>query len=204
MNFDPRWNEIGRIDRTIPQAIIDDVTAILFAPDPHPSTLAEVDICLVLGSRNCGYKARRASELFGENEQVTFVACGANPSVSGQPEAELIREILLADGVAEERVLVDEHSTNTVGNLVHAERIVAEQVSDPSLKSIAIVSSGFHRLHVLASLPPALAHALYVSATGPSAGKENWHTNALGRAVILHELKRPGFARERERVPANA
>lgn len=203
MNFDPRWNEIALHGKPVSRTVIDDVTEILFAPDPPLHQLAQVDICLVLGSRNCGYKAERAAELFSGNEDLTFVACGANLSSNGLPEAELIRDILLAYGVAEERVLIDEHSTNTLGNLVHAERIIREQGWEPSLKSIAIVSSGFHRLHVLASLPPALAHAVYVSATGPSAGKETWHTNPLGRAVILHELKRPGFRLSGHRAPAH-
>lgn len=193
--FDPAWEAIGDFDQPLPQALIDEVTAVLFAPDPPPEDLAEVDICVVLGSRNCGYKAERAAELFGENPQVTFVACGANTSISGLPEAELIREVLLDKGVSDERVIIDEHSTNTGGNLHYAEQLIETRVGDPRRQNIAILSSGFHRLHVGASLPPALAHAIYVNATGPLAGRDTWHTNRLGRAVILHELKREGFAR---------
>lgn len=204
VTFDPAWNQIGLVDEPISRTVIDEVTEILFAPDPPQHELDRVDYCLVLGSRNCGYKAERAADLFGYNERVTFVACGANLSLSGQPEAELIREILLERGVAAERVLVDEHSTNTLGNLTHAERIINEHMVDPRSQSIAVLSSGFHRLHVLASLPSSLLHAIYVNATGPSTGRDTWHTNPQGRAIILHELRRPSFNRRRSRIPAVA
>lgn len=195
MNFDLEWNVIGRLGATLTPEMIDEVTGILYAPDPASDILDRTEICVVLGSRNCGYKAERAAELFGSTPGVRFVACGANLSVSGQPEAELIRDILRDRGVAEDRVLIDEHSTNTAGNLYYAEQLIAEHVGDPGAINIAIISSGFHRLHVLASLPPALAHAEYVSAVGPLAGPDTWHTNPLGRAVILHELKRSSFVR---------
>lgn len=204
VKFDPAWSQIGFVDEPVSRAVIDEVTEILFAPDPHPQELDRVDVCLVLGSRNCGYKAERAADLFGHNERVTFVACGANLGSNGQPEAELIRDILLARGIAAARVLIDEHSTNTVGNLTHAERIITEQVAEPRTLNIAVLSSGFHRLHVLASLPPSLAHAIYINAAGPSTGRDTWHTNPLGRAIILHELRRPTFERSRGRVPAIA
>lgn len=187
------WDAIERVDLPVPSAVIDEVNAILFAPDPSPSELAQVEVCVILGSRNCGYKAHRAADLFAARPEVVFVACGANLSASGVPEAELIRGILFERGVADDRVLIDEHSTNTAGNLFHAERLISEQGADPRSRVIAIVSSGFHRRHVFAHLPPALAHALYVSATGPSTGPHTWHTNAMGRAIILHELERPAL-----------
>lgn len=200
MRYDPAWDAIGDADRPLPRSTIDEVTAILFAPDPPPSVLAEVEVCVVLGSRDCGYKAERAAQLFGAIEGMLFVACGANLSSSGQPEAELIRDILLASGVDERRVLIDEHSTNTAGNLFHADRLIADRAADPGTLRIAILSSGFHRRHVLASLPASLAHSVYVSATGPRAGRLTWHTNPLGRAVILHELRRPGLTSGGARV----
>ncbi len=204
MRYKPAWDVIGRLEQPVPQATIDEVNGILFTQDPPQSALAEIEVCVVLGSRNCEYKARRAAELFGANERVVFVACGANPTLSGPPEAELIRAILLTEGIAQERVLLDEHSTNTVENLRHAERLIATRIAEPRSKRIAILSSGFHRLHVLASLPPSLAHALYVSATGPFSGPETWHTNPMGRGIILHELTRPTFSRGSRSSPASA
>lgn len=194
MSFNPAWEAIGEFDRSVPRAIINEINEVLFAPDPHPEALAQTDVCIVLGSRNCGYKAQRAIELFGSNERVLFIACGANLALSGQPESAHISSILRAYGVDEARVIIDEHSTNTQENLLHADRLLAEHGITPSERQIAVVSSGFHRLHVLANLPLTLSHAMYVSATGPTAGRESWHKNPLGRAVVLHELKRPGLA----------
>jgi intracellular sulfur oxidation DsrE/DsrF family protein len=193
VRYNPEWDAIGRVSEPVAQATIDEVNEILFAPDPSPITLARVEVCVVLGSRNCGYKAQRAAELFGANQGVVFVACGANVSAMGIPEAELIQGILVDSGISASRVLIDEHSTKTASNLLHAERLIAERVADPRSLNIAIISSGFHRRHVFASLPISLAHVIYVSATGPRTGRDTWHTNAMGRAVILHELKRPGL-----------
>ena len=194
MTYNAAWDVIGQPGVPIARSIITDVNSILFSPDPAPSELARVEFCVILGSRNCGYKARRAAELFGANESVVFIACGANLTENGLPEAELLTSILLERGIAADRIVIDEHSTNTAGNLFHAERLLSERGADPRSAAITILSSGFHRRHVFASLPPALAHASYVSAMGPHTGPETWHTNALGRAVILHELQRPAFA----------
>lgn len=193
--FKPEWSLIGDMSQPVAQATINGVTDLLFAPDPPLRQLAQVDVCLVLGSRNCAYKAHRAADLFGENTNVMFVACGANIAVTGHPEAKLIRDVLGERGVSAERVILEEYSTNTGGNLLHAERLITERLGDPRMKRIAVLSSGFHRLHVLASLPPALLHAMFLTASGPFANRDTWHTNKLGRAVILHELMRPGFLR---------
>ncbi len=193
MTDNPEWDAIARVTEPVAQATIDEVNEILFAPDPSPTTLAQTEVCVILGSRNCGYKAHRAAELFGAKPGVMFVACGANVSTTGIPEAELIQGILIERGVDVSRVLIDEHSTKTAGNLLHAERLIAEKVADPRELTITIVSSGFHRRHVFASLPSSLAHVSYVSAQGPHTSKDTWHTNAMGRAVILHELRRPGL-----------
>jgi len=193
MSFNPSWAVIGRTDHPIPDPIVAEVTRLLFSADPPEHSLESVEVCIVLGSRDCGYKAHRAAELFGANPNVVFVACGANESVRGQPEAELIREVLLTRGIAPARVLIDEHSTNTIENLWHAERLIADRIGDPGDKKVAVLSSGFHRRHVIASLPRSLAHACYVSAAGPHSGPDTWHTNDVGRRVVLHELMRPGF-----------
>ncbi len=193
MKYNPAWNAIGDVDAPLSLALIDEVNAVLFAPDPPASVLADVEVCVVLGSRNCAYKAERAAELFGARPNVIFVACGANLASNGVPEAEVIQAVLMRHGVADDRVLIDEHSTNTPGNLIHAERLIAERLGDPSTVPVAIVSSGFHRRHVYASLPLSLQHAAYVSATGPLAGPDSWHTNAMGRGIILHELQRPSL-----------
>lgn len=187
------WDPIGRSDQPVPATMVAAVNDILFAADPSPADLAGVEVCIVLGSRNCAYKADRAAELFAADPGVRFVACGANPSATGQPEAELIRDVLLARGVGADRVLIDEHSTNTIENLRHAEALIGELIGPPERQSVAVLSSGFHRRHVVANLPASLAHALYISATGLHSGPDTWHTNAYGRAVILHELHRPGF-----------
>lgn len=195
MIFNPEWHLIGDIEQPIPKPMIDEVTDLLFAPDPPQRTLAQVEVCLVLGSRNCAYKAHRAAELFAERSNVMFVTCGANTAVTGQPEAVLIRDVLAQRGIAPERIILEEQSTNTGGNLHQAERLIAERLGDPRMKRVAVVSSGFHRLHVLASLPPSLFHSTFITASGPLANRDTWHTNQLGRAVILHELMRPGFIR---------
>lgn len=185
------WGVIRQFDRPVPSTMVEEVNRILFAPDPPLHQLAEVEICVVLGSRNCEYKAHYAARLFADRPQLLFVACGANATLSGMPEAELIRGVLLDHGVSVDQILIDEHSTNTAGNLLHAERLIGERGIDPRGTTIAIVSSGFHRRHVVANLGPMLAHALYLSAIGPNTGPETWHTSAMGRAVIHHELMRP-------------
>lgn len=187
----PKWSAIGRLDSPVPERLVAEAARLLFAPDPSASELAAIDICMVLGSRNCGYKAERAADLFAEREEVKFVACGGRTSAKGDLEAELIRDVLVFRGVAPERILVDEHSLDTAGNLVHGLDLIRRHLERPADKRIAIVSSWFHRRHVFNNLPKDLGQALFVNAHGPLAGRGSWHLNSTGRLVILHELMRP-------------
>lgn len=193
MNFNPDWDIIQRFDEPIPCTVIDEVTDVLFSPDPPGHVIEKAEICIILGSRNCGYKAKRAFDLFGVNPNFLYIACGANTTESGSTEAEHIRKVLIANGVSPESVLIEGNSKNTSENLLNAEQLIVDGVGEPSKNNIVIVSSWFHRLHVLASLPKSLDHASFVGASGPFAGKDTWHSNPLGRGVVFHELMRPNF-----------
>lgn len=193
MSFQPAWHSLSDYQKRIAPEVINEVTEVLLAPDPAPEELSQVEICVILGSKNCGYKAERAAELFGANRDVIFVACGANLALNGKPEATVIRDTLIENGVLEDRIFIEEHSKNTGGNLYHAEQLITGKISDPRTRNLAVLSSWFHRLHVIANLPDSLQHARFINAFGPSTGPDTWHTNQMGRAIILHELLRPGL-----------
>lgn len=186
------WEPIGRFDEPVPEALVRHATDLLFTPDPSPAELESVEVCIVLGSRNCGYKAERALEVFGGRPAVTFVACGGNRAEGGEREADLIARLLREGGVESGRVLIDDRSTNTADNLRHAERLLRRRGLEVGALRLAVVSSGFHYRHVMRSLPASIASVVYVNASGPNSAKDAWHTNPLGRALILHELLRPG------------
>lgn len=177
---------IHRFDEPVSAETLTQANAALFAPDPTPEELAEVGICVVLGSTNCGYRAERAAAAFAGRRDVVFVACGAPATAHGLTEARLIAQTLAAFGVEEDRILVEELSSNTRENLVEAERMTIGPAGIDG--QIAIVSAGFHRRRVLQCLPPAFAGAVFINALGPRTGPDNWHLSHYGRKVIGDEL----------------
>jgi hypothetical protein len=187
---------IRRYGEPVPVEAVAQANATLFAPDPTPAELANVRVCVVLGSGNCAYRAEHAAAAFAGRRDVVFVACGAPTTASGLTEACLIAETLAALGVSDDRILVEELSSNTRENLAEAERLVIGSAGGTSgvvrggigEGQVAIVSAGFHRRRVLQSLPSTFAGAVFINAFGPRTSPDNWHLSPYGRKVIGDEL----------------
>jgi hypothetical protein len=183
---------IYRFDEPVPAEAVAQANRALFAPDPTPDEMANVRICVVLGSANCVYRAERAATAFASRRDVAFVACGAPTTASGLTEARLIAQTLVASGIVKDRILLEELSSNTRENLVEAEHLVTGlnlgESGGIGDGQIAVVSAGFHRHRVVQCLPPVFAGAVFINAFGPRTSPDVWHLSPYGRRVVGDEL----------------
>lgn len=188
MKFNEEWNAIVSSGITISESIIAEVNNLLFTDDPSLENVAKTDICIILGSTNCSYRVARSLEVFGENKNVVFLACGGNFASSGTTEARLIADVLSEHGVTKNRILLEEHSTNTRENLLGAKQLLDAHFSSANGLEVAVVSAAFHRRRVMSVLPQSLEHSIFINAYGPNTRPDNWYLNEIGRKVIFAEL----------------
>ena len=97
-----------------------------------------------------------------------------------ESEAAAIREILLQNGIAESRILLEDRSKTTFENFVNAKRLLA-QLNLPQ-KNLAVLSSEFHLLR--ASLIGRLAGVRAQTVAAPSP-KDLLLQNYLREALVF-------------------
>lgn len=157
---------------------------------------AAVDILLVLGSENCGYKIEKALEIGRKNPGVRYIVSGGKPHISGEAaEAEFMFDYLVKNGVDSADITVEDQALSTVDNLAYSLPIIEElQKEYANPLRIGIVTGGFHiprTRRIAESIEAYRRFSLhYFPAYGSHTKPDNWFTSPVGRKVILAELKK--------------
>ena len=147
------------------------------------------EVLLILGCRVRGSEAEpmlqmralAAADFLKAHPAVTAVCCGGIVH-DGQTksEAQAIAEILLQNGVASSRILLEDRSKTTFENFVNARQLLQERGIHP--ETTAVLSSEFHLLR--ASLIGRLAGVRAETVAAPSP-KEDRLKNYLREAVVF-------------------
>ena len=157
---------------------------------------AAVDVLLVLGSRDCKYKARSALRLGIERPDLTFVLSGGNPyKDNSRTEAEFMAAYLTSHGIHEGRIYLENRARYTRQNLELSAGVIRElEAMAGQPVRLGIMTGGFHipRIALLvASMPEYAAHDVsFFPAYGPNTKPENWFETPVGRDIILKELRK--------------
>ena len=157
-----------------------------------PPLPSKIDACLVLGSRNCGYRIRQARAVC-RDQPVHYLVSGGGLMETGETEAAYMRTCLRALNVAPERIQIDEASRNTAENLRHIRPLIESLLLSRQPLNLVLVTGGFHLVrtmalagHIFAPLTGLrlFAHPAY----GPDTAPDTWHKTPAGRAIIAEEL----------------
>lgn len=89
------------------------------------------------------YRLRAALEYYEANPEVTIIVCGGKGSEENISEALAMQRWLVAHGVPESVILMEDQSTSTEENFRFANRILTEKGFDVT-GPIAFVTNGFH------------------------------------------------------------
>lgn len=84
------------------------------------------------------YRVDAAQSYLNSHPDSTLVLTGGNASEAGQTEAEVMRRLLLARGVSEDKMLLEDNAETTKENFINVAKLI-----DPSA-SVVIVSSNYH------------------------------------------------------------
>lgn len=104
--------------------------------------------CQVRGETPSTMLARRldaAAEVLNENPQAICVVSGGQGRGEDITEAEAMRRYLLDCGISEERIILEDKSTNTRENISNS----AELLRERDIKNAVIVTSEFHQYRAM-------------------------------------------------------
>lgn len=128
--------------------------AVLEAKASKGNCTGEPDCLLILGCRVRGWRAEEmlqmrieaAARYLTEHKNTVAICCGGIVHHDQyRSEAEVIREGLLAAGISEDRLILEDRSTITTENFVNAKKLIGARGTVNDLK-IAYLSSDFHLL----------------------------------------------------------
>ncbi len=109
--------------------------------------IANADYIIILGAQVRGRtpsltlhaRINTAADYLIENPNTKAICSGGQGEGEDITEAYAIKQGLMARGVNEDRILLEEHSTNTVENLTFSQALIADPKS-----SVVIITSNFH------------------------------------------------------------
>lgn len=163
-----------------------------------------VNLILVLGSSNCGYKVEKALELGRTNPYVRYIVSGGNLHMNkAQTEAEFMASYLIENGVAKARILIENHATCTRENLENSLAIIQNLQKDYQKPvRIGIVTAGFHILRtkwLVESIEPYrhFPHHCF-PAYSTNMHPDNWFRDPIAKKIILAEFRKNLITTSRE------
>ena len=89
-------------------------------------------------NRDLILRVETAGNYAKKDPEVMLILTGGNPDKSGRTEAAVMRELLLADGVPDSRMILEDQASNTLQNFRNS-----ASLADPD-EPVAIVSSNYH------------------------------------------------------------
>ena len=153
----------------------------------------EYDVIIVLGSRNCGYRAEAALAAGQNNPQTIYVVTGGNMHADGvHTEAGFMADYLKSRGISDEKIQVEDQAENTFRNLELSTGIIdgiKPALSDPR---IGVVTAAFH-IQRTAKMIERISwyndkDVTLIPAYGEHTRPDNWYTNSYGRHACLSEI----------------
>jgi len=107
----------------------------------------DMDYLIVLGAQirgtritNSLYKRLKTAETYlKENPDTLVIVSGGQGSGEDITEAQAMKEFLIENGIREDRILVEDKSTNTHENILYSKKLINRADA-----KVAVVTNGFH------------------------------------------------------------
>ena len=165
--------------------VIAGIIAVGFYLSPQ-NELKPADAIVVISGGETDQRVKEGVELFHQGLAPTLIMSGAARD-SGISNAAAMQRSAVAQGVAEERILVEDKAQDTLGNA----KYVRELLSDHDIKSIILVTSPYHQRRAdltfrryLGKDFPIINH----SAADSAWRKNGWWKDTWARHLTFQEL----------------
>ena len=161
-----------------------------------------IDVLVILGSRNCAYKADAALEIGKRNPGLLYIVSGANLIQDKScTEAEFLFSLLWKQGVDASNIYLENRAHFTKQNLEFSSLIIRKLQEFGKLPGgegrrlrVGILSGGFHiprARHIAEEIMAEYEwNILWFPAYGPHTRPESWFEDPTGRDIVLAELRK--------------
>ena len=185
----------GELDENLPE-----INQMVFGGPYDRDT--PVDVLVILGSRNCAYKANEAVEIGKKNPGMKYIVSGANPVQDKScSEAEFLYDRLRKQGVAASDIYLENRARFTRQNLEFAVLLLRGLQAGGKLPGregrklrVGFLTGGFHIPRARLILEEILTEddweVAWFPAYGPHTRPESWFEDPTGRDVVLAELRK--------------
>ena len=168
------------------------INRIVFGECEDEARSENIDMLIVLGSRNCGYRIEYAYNIGRCKRDMLYIVSGGNKYMDTDlTEAEFMADYLKKKNISEKQILTENIACDTEENLKLSAKIAA---NFENVKTIGIVTAGFHipRTKYLAKGVSFFCEkrTIFLPAYGADTSPENWFESPKGRNIILEELRK--------------
>lgn len=162
------------------------ITRYLKIDTPLPD---HADIAMVFGTRFPA-PAHIAAGLYHQGVARYILLTGGENRVSGFNEAEAHLAILLDHKIPTGQIIVENHSTNTLENVLFARDLLMKKFSVKNITRIIVLAKWYHCRRAIMTLtkhfPPGIRYFAY-GYEPPGAPLTGWHNKPESRKRVLKE-----------------
>jgi uncharacterized SAM-binding protein YcdF (DUF218 family) len=149
------------------------------------------DIILVFGSITAPkYRVPKAVELYKSKRAYKILMSGGQSEI---PEAILMREVAITQGVKESDILIETNSKNTKENIIFSREMIDRVFGLQNIKKIILVTNFFHLRRCYLSMKTFMPEWIEYSLCGVldvNTRPDNWWTNEKGKIRVMNEIER--------------
>ncbi|MCI3922150.1 YdcF family protein [Paenibacillus sp. TRM 82003] len=149
------------------------------------------DLIFVFGSVTAPkYRVPKAVELYKNNRSSKVLMSGGQSAI---PEATLMKEVAVNQGVKESDIITEIKSQNTKENIIYSKHLLDQEIGLENIKRIIIVTNLFHLRRCLLSMQTYMPEWIEYSLCGvldTNTRPDNWYLNEKGRTRVKQEVER--------------
>jgi uncharacterized SAM-binding protein YcdF (DUF218 family) len=155
--------------------------------------LAKADVCLLFGNNaHAEELALRAALLYRQGFFKTIVSSGGSLMKNGRKECDVMRDVLIANGVAKEDILIEDKAHNTGENAAYSKALLEQKFGKDKIKSavtIYHIHAARRALMTLEQQWPELIKMLATTNCYP-VPKKLWYTDPAFKSAVLSEFNK--------------
>jgi len=154
--------------------------------------LARADACLLFGGEHADDLAKHAAKLYHRGYFGLVVVSGGVKTSKGFLEAHQMRDVLVANGVPQDIILVEDQATNSGENVKNSMALLDKTKGLENISSVIGIGQIHGSRRFLMTLERHW-HAVTKMFTAPNyypVSREDWHKDAEFRRCVLREFEK--------------
>jgi len=155
--------------------------------------LAKADVCLLFGNnKHAEELALRAALLYRAGFFSQIISSGGSLMKNGRKECDVMRDVLIANGVAAADILIENKATNTGENASYSKALLEQKFGKDAIKSAVVIYHIHAARRALMTLEQQWPELIKMLATTNCYGvpKKLWYTDPKFKNAVMNEFNK--------------